>query len=527
VRLATRRAIHHAALGAWVGGAAALLWLLLWLLRVVPLPHSGLVMVPIVLGALIGAIFGRLRQTPDRAELALLLDSLLGTEEAATTVVEMEAEGLLAEGLPSDPRSREVLVRLGAALTDRSHLRDELSLSPPRHVRFLPLILLALAFGLTLPRVPERDPPEVIPGDLADEAERLEERKVMLEQRLDSSLPDELEDAFDALVEEMKSGAIDKAGAIERASALREKLDELAKNSGDREADGSSSSDALESVDEEAAKDLADALRQGDLEAAFESVDGMRERMAGASDADKERAARELERASRAASEAGNESLAEALKEEAERAREGQQGEGQQGEGQQGEGQEGSDGLAGYLEKLQQGGALGDMAAQSRQMEIAQELNGALGGAQGRLGQGQSEQQDDGAEQSGEKDWGAGSSHTDAVVDPFSTDGADHQDMNRQLDGRHSSWLVEEFGENSEERLQGVKALTQSVNVPLGEGPIDSWELRLNRGAESSVTPLSSAPPVYRAAAEEAMSGEAVPRAYRDQVKQYFDLNKE
>ena len=160
-------------------------------------------------------------------------------------------------------------------------------------------------------------------------------------------------------------------------------------------------------------------------------------------------------------------------------------------------------------------------------MEVAQELNGALEGTQGRLGQQGSERGGKGASEVGALDWGAGSSHSDAVVDPFSTDGADHRDMDRQLDGRHSSWVVEEFGQNSEERLEGVKALTQSVNVPLGDGPIDSWDIRLNRGAESSITPLSAAPPAYREAAEEAMEGETVPRAYRDQVKQYFDLNKE
>ena len=82
-----------------------------------------------------------------------------------------------------------------------------------------------------------------------------------------------------------------------------------------------------------------------------------------------------------------------------------------------------------------------------------------------------------------------------------------------------SSSVVEEF--------PGVKALTQSVNGPLADGPIDSWDIRLNQGDETARAPLSSAPPAYRAAAEEAVDRESVPRAYRDQVKQYFDLDKE
>ena len=102
-----------------------------------------------------------------------------------------------------------------------------------------------------------------------------------------------------------------------------------------------------------------------------------------------------------------------------------------------------------------------------------------------------------------------------------------HQDRDRQVDGRHSSWVTEEFGDNPEQRLEGVRALTQSVNGPLADGPIDSWDIRLNQGDETARAPLSAAPPAYRAAAEEAVDRESVPRAYRDQVKQYFDLDKE
>ena len=547
--------MRFAAVGAWLGGVVAVLWLGGWVLRLLPLAAPGLLLVPIALGALFGALFGATRPTPSRSERALLLDSLLALDEACITAVEMGDAGA------EDPRGREVFARLERALPARGELSALVPLTAPRHARFLPLLLLVLLVGLYIPQVGPSTPKAAKPGDLQDEAERLEQRKEELEDALGAELPSELDDAFDELVGDMKAGDVTRSEAAERAQDLRDKLDELAKEQADAGDGATDAAQALESVDQEAAQDLADALRQGNLEDAAKAVEEMRERMKGASPDDKERAARELERAAKEAAKAGNEGLSEALKKEAERARqeaaqqgdgqageqgegqqgegqqrgeqgEGQQGEGQQGEGQQGEGQQGEsgsgDGLAEYLRQLEQQGVKpSDMAQQQKQMEMAQELNGALGGAEGRLG-GRGRGDDDEGSGQGKpgQDWGAGTSHTDAVSDPFSTDGAAHKDMNRQVDGKHSSWVVDELGDNPEERLANVQALTQSVNVPLGDGPIDSWDIRLNEGSETAATPLSAAPPAYREAAEEAVDGENVPRAYRDQIKQYFDLEK-
>jgi len=620
-RIRLRRTVRGAFFGAWFGGAVSLVWVAGWLLRWASLPQPGLLLLPIGLGAAVAAFATRLRPIPSTAEQALLLDALFELDEAATTAVEMEAAGVL-DATPLDPRARQILQRLDVELPPTSAIGPRLPPEPPRHARFLPVLLLALTAALFLPRVSVRVPTAGTPGDLADEAERLQERKEELEQQLETELPAELEEAFSELVDDMKAGSIDAEQASARADELREKLDELAKEASQESGDGSAAADALESVDPDAAQDMQDALRQGDLDAAASAVESMRERMAGASEADRERAARELERAGQQAANSGRKELADALRREAARTRQqGQQGQGQDGQGQDGQGQDGQDqqgqdgqgqdgqdgqgqdgqegqgqdgqgqqgqdgqsqqgqngqggqqdrqgqgqggqrnqqgqgqqgqngqgqqgqgqgqqpgdGLAEYLRRLDQQGVGGEqLAQQQRQMAAAQELNNALGGAQGRLGQGQSGGNTAGRGQQGQQgqgsgegrgpQWGAGTGHTDAVADPFSTDGAGHNDADRQVDGSHSSWVVEEFGDNPEERLENIRALTQSVNAPLGDGPVESWDIRLERGDETAATPLSGLPPSYRAAAEEAVDGESVPRAYRDQVKQYFDVN--
>ncbi len=179
------------------------------------------------------------------------------------------------------------------------------------------------------------------------------------------------------------------------------------------------------------------------------------------------------------------------------------------------------------MRQLQQQGIDGAAIAEAqRQNELTQRMNGALGGAQSRLGQ-KGDGQGQGGDPQNPASWGAGTSHTDADQGNHSTDGVTHQDMDRQLSGRHSSWTVESFQDFDEKRLQNVKAVTASVDVPLGDGPVDSESFRLNESNEQAGSPLLSAPADYRAAAEEAIDGEGIPRAYRDQVKDYFDLDKE
>ena len=179
------------------------------------------------------------------------------------------------------------------------------------------------------------------------------------------------------------------------------------------------------------------------------------------------------------------------------------------------------------MRQLQQQGvdpnALADAAKQN---ELNQRMNGALGGAESRLGGAKGQGQGSpGGDPTNPASWGAGSSHTDEDAGNHTTS-TGHQDMDRQLDGRHSSWEVESFQDYDEQRIEGVNAVTAAVDVPLGDGPIDAESFRLNRSNERASAPLVAAPPGYRAAAEEAIDGESIPRAYRDQVKDYFDLEK-
>ena len=540
-RIGRRTAVRFASLAAWGGAVLGLVLLLAWQQRWLDLPHPALLLAPTLVFTALGFVAGSLRPTPDRRELALLLDSLLDSDEAATAAVEMHERGLLDDTDVRDSRAAGVVARLDAALVPPSTLADRLPVRPARHLRLLPLLLVATLLGLLLPRA-VRAPTPRTPGDLAEEAERLEERRKQIEEEHDVELPDELDAAFDEVVAAMKDQ--DEATASKKADELREKLEEFAQEQQEQAGDAAAAAEAMEQVDQELAEDLQDAARDGDLSAAADAVESLRERLGQQGQGAQETAARELERAAEQAAQAGRDELSDALREEARRAREqaekgsqGQQGQqgsqsqqgqqgsqtqqGQQGQGQQG--QQGSDGLAEYLRQLDQQGVGGDALAEAqRQMEAAQELNGALGGSSDRIGQQQGQGGGQGAGQ--QPSWGAGTSHTDRATEGFSLDGAAHRDMDRQVDGSYSDWTVTEHSDYDEQRLEGVNALTQSVKVPLNDGPIETLSRRKQDGSETSLTPLSVAPESYRRAAEEAVGGESVPRAYRDQVKQYFDL---
>ena len=195
--------------------------------------------------------------------------------------------------------------------------------------------------------------------------------------------------------------------------------------------------------------------------------------------------------------------------------------------GQEGGGQGGGQGLSEYLDQLEEQGLGGDGLAQDEaQSQLNQEMEQALGGAAGRLGGkegGACHGGECGAGEGEGASYGAGRSHTNEDEGSFDTSGAQHQDMNRQLDGRTSDWVVEFDQDHAPERLDGVEAVATTVDVPLGEGPVDVETFRLSGSEERSASALVQAPAGYREAAEEAIQGEGIPRAYRDQVKEYFD----
>ncbi len=579
-RLRARRALGGGGTGGWIGLGFAAAWLVGWLLRLLPLPHVALLLVPVAAGLAVGAVLAARSFRPSPSDLALVVDRLLGSREAVVTSLEGGSSALVGRVHRDAERA---LVDAGP------RLRSGLPLRPPRRLLLLPIGVLLLAAATFVPRVPARIRPAGPAGDPAAEAERLQERKEALERELGVALPDELDAEFAELVRAMKEGG-DVDALAEQAADLARKLDQhreqLARGGG---ADAlQQAADALAAADGDAARDLQDAAAEGDLDAARDAIERMRERMEQRPERERERAAKELERAAERAAAGGMPGLGDALKEEARRAREakrgasgagqggegkgagqqggdggkdgaaggqepgsqgagdggkdGQQGAGQgaqagegggqaaQGGGQPGQqgGQQGGGGAAGgeggglgeYLDQLEQQGLGGDgLAEQERQMEMSQGLGQALGGAAGRIGDGQGGQGGGQGEGTG---WGAGTSHTDEDEGNHGG-GPGHQDRDRNVEGRTSGWTAEFGQDHAEERLEGIKALASSVAVPLGEGPVDVETLRLRGSEERSGDPLLEAPPGYREAADEAIQGEGIPRHYRDQVKNYFD----
>lgn len=548
--LARRAAVRWGAVGAWAGSAAAALWLGGWLLRWLPLPAFGWLLAPICVLALGSAATAWLSFRARREDLALLVDRVLGTDEVAVTAVGL-VDGCAACASPMAPF---VLDDVERALDGSDQgLRDRLRLRWPRHLRLLPLALLAIAAMTMLPRAPLRDQAAGPAGDIAAEADRLEQRKEEIERELGIELPEEMQQDLADLVEAMRNGSIDAGEAARRADELGQRLAEHVRQSGDGAAQAlREAAENLERADPDLGQDLRDALRDGDLAEAREAVDRMRERMEQRPQAERDRAARELERAAQAAAQGPLPGLGGALRAEAERLRQqggqgGQQG-GQRGQdspqggqsaqgsqgaqgsqqpgqgGQQGgQGSDGEGGLSEYLEQLEREGLGGDgLAEQEARARAGQAMEQALGGAAGRLGEregGAGRGEGEGTEAG----WGAGRSHTDEEEGNYETAGHGHQDMDRQVDGRHSDWVVPFDQQHDPKRLDGVDAVASTVAVPLGDGPVETESMRLSGSGERSAAPLLEAPAGYREAAEEAIEGEAIPRAYRDQVKRYFD----
>jgi hypothetical protein len=543
------RASRGAVLGLWPGLSIGVLWILagkmLWVSDPIPAlwgPLVGVVAGAVVLGAAIAAT----RPLPGAEDLALLLDRLLGTDEAAATAVGLGigASNALVDALrtrveeidPSDPR-----------------IADGLPFGPPRRSRLLPLLLILAIGAAFLPplRAPNRRAPS---NDPDAEASRLVDRKEALERELGVELPEGVDRAFDDLIAALRSGEAGKEEAKKKAERLDEALDAMKQGSGDGIAgEMDQAKEALQDVDAQAAQDLEDATKDGDLGAAADAVERMRERMKKKPPQEQKKAADALKKAAEAASRAGAEGLADALKKEAQRANGGGDGGGQQKSGSEGskpgteespeqgasgeskEESDGSDstsgdpppgafgGLAEYLRELEKqgvGSQLGD--AQTRR-EMANRLHGALESAaanpyeagQGQPGEGRGQGK-------GKGNWGAGTSHTDEDQGSV-PEGGEHALMNRQVDGVHRDWLTEYGQDHAEKRLEGIKAITETVAVPIGEGTVDVEFMRRTGSNETSGKALVQAPEGYRAAAEEAIDGEGVPRIYREQVKTYFD----
>ncbi len=506
------------------------------------------------------AAFEAARPIPSLEARALLLDRVLGTDEAVATAV----------GLRGGEAPVEFLEALRGRLADEVDPDDPRLVSglpfrtPPR-TGLLPVLAAAVVCVGLLP--PFGDAPRTAPSsDPFSEAERLAERKQALEQEFGTVLPEEIDQAFEDVLEALRRGETGREDAAKKAVELERKLAALANSGADGAAgDFQQAEEALGDVDGEAAQDLADAAKEGDLAAAAAAVDRMRERMRAREPRQREEAAAALKKAAAAAAAAGREELAGALEKEAARTegaasdgRSSDQGSGSQGQDsapgeqdsgtsrqaeatggrsgdapEQGAGSQGPQedpkrqgsggGLAEYLRELQAKGVEGRLGEEARRRAMAERMQGALRGtnpyaaADGRPG---------GVGGAGEREgrggWGAGRSHTDEAGESR-PEGAEHQNRNRQVDGSHRDWVTEFGQEHVEDRMEGIQAVTQTVEVPVGEGPVDVEFMRRTGGDEASGRALIQAPAGYREAAAEAIDGEGVPRVYRDQIKTYFD----
>ena len=560
-RLRFQLGLDGAGAGGWVGVALSAAWLGGWLLRILPLPHPALLLIPIAAGLAVSTWLAVRGFRPTDTDLALVVDRLLGSREAVVTSLDAPTGGL----------GRRVHHHADRALKDSTPiLKQGLPLRLPPSLRALPLGLLLVAMMLWIPRAPARLAPAGPAGDPSAEAASLQERKDALERELGVELPEDLDAEFGELVEAMKRGG-DAEALSKQADELADKLERhrQALSEGGAAQALKEAANALAEADGDAAQDLEDAAQSGDLDAAKEAMERMRERMENKPEKEREQAARELEKAADRAAAGGMDALSDALKEEAEAARQsrrgggggsgqsgegegagqqgsqggqqGQQSGGQQGQGgsqtaggqgsqqggesgQEGGGQGGGQGLSEYLDQLDQQGLGGDGLAQDEaQSQLNQEMEQALGGAAGRLGEMEGATGNQGAGDGEGASWGAGRSHTDEDGGNYDTAGVGHQDMNRQIEGRTSDWVAPFDQQHAPERLEGIEAVATTVDVALGEGPVDVETFRLSGSSERSAAGLVQAPAGYREAAEEAIQGEGIPRAYRDQVKEYFD----
>jgi len=546
-RLRLLRALRGAVLGIWVGLAVGLAWVLAGKLGLVgdPLPDAWMPWAAVLAASILaGAAVSSLRPLPGLEELALLLDRLLGTDEAAVTAV----------GLPSEDAPADLVEALQQRLDEGLDPADPriaagLRFVPPRRTRLLPILVVALVGALLLPPLvgPGRHAPS---DDPAAEAERLVERRSALERELGAELPAEVDQAFDDLISALRAGEAGRERAEEEAEELERALDTMKKGSGEAVAgDMEKASEALQDVDVEAAEDVEDASKEGDLEAAAEAVERMRERMKKRPPQEQEKAADALKKAAEEAAEAGADELADALQNEADRAQGGESepsggggeedgtnpspglpGESPDAGGRPGEappqgGQEGGDGLAEYLRDLDAqglGAALGDAKTNREMANRMQAALDGLGQNPYEAAEGQPEQGRGRGGGKGGGGWGAGTTHTDE--DQGSRpEGDQHRVMNRQVDGLHRDWLTEYGQDHEAKRLEGIQAVTQTVDVPIGDGPVDVEFMRRTGSSERSAGSLVQAPEGYREAADEAIEGEGVPRIYREQVKTYFD----
>jgi len=477
-------------------------------------------------GAIVGAGVAAWRWSLDARGLALVLDTIGGTQERLITALH------LARGDPDDPRTVAALAELEAI--DLDALPRRLPVRWPRSTALVPVVLAlagALVFlpaGLLADWVRTEAPRTA----LTEAGERLQDRLAEIEPPPEAPLwPEDVERRVEALAEEMKRGEINEAEAADQ-------LDELAKGIEALEGSLEQAEDALDALEEAAEKldapateALREALSSGSPQAAREAAEALQESMSGADPETRSRTAEAMRRAGEELARSGDPALSgagQALQDAAEQAEAG--------------GELSPEQIQQLSEQLEQARAAGrQMQQDAEALERAQRLAGAIEGARQQLGEGDPAGQSsqgpgdgpgEGAEGGGEGPGGglgAGSragaeGHTWEDQGEAPPAGPGEGGAGDRTSDRSEGQHIDDFEKFYEAvRLEGARSLVAGTDSQLNEaGRVDELEYRLTTAEESASTGRVALPDGYRDAASAAIEAETIPPAYRNAVKDYF-----
>ncbi len=522
--------------GLWIGTAAvaglAVARIVGWLPWYIAVPGG---VIALGVPALIGAGVGVWRHHLPRRERALLVDRVVGSDEALVTAIhQLEATG-----------RTEALHTLDAT---PAQVRAALPIGAPRHAPWsLAAAALVTAALLALPRIHVALPKGPIDDPVVAEGVELREA---LEKPEAIVLPEELRSQAEDLAEALIDQELDADEAAKRLKELQESIEQF-----QRELEPST--DLLQEL-EEAAKELdapaldrlSDALAQADMEGAGQAAEDFAEAMEQATPEQRQQAAEQLEKAGQRMQQSNDpavQELGEAMQQTGETM---QQAQGQEQNGSPGGPNGGQENPLSPEEAqqlrdaLEQQRELGKRLQQDRErLQQSQELSGAAEGAQERLlreqpqggqdpssdeGTGEGEEREAGLAQNEARGnpGGAGSStgHTWEDQGEFGPEaGGPSLPVGFTPDGNQGEHIDDFEKFYAAARLDEAEPVLASEQGQLRDGRVDALVTRLSGSDEEAYAPQMEIPASYQQEAVEAIETETIPPAYREAVKTYFD----
>lgn len=534
LRLGLRAAVGGGSVGLWIGtaGAAglAVARIVGWVPWYVAVPGG---VIALVVPALIGAGIGVWQHHLPRRERALLVDRVVGSDEALVTAIhQLEATGRTEA--------------LHALDTTPAKVRAALPIGAPRHAPWsLAAAALVAAALLALPRIHVSLPKGPVDDPIVAEGIELREA---LQKPEAIVLPEELRSQADDLAEALIDQELDAEEAAKRLEELQQAIEQFQQQL-------EPSTNLLEEL-EEAAKELdapaldhlSDALAQADMGGAGQAAEALTEAMEQATPEQRQQAAQQLQEAGermQQSSDPGVQELGEAMQQTGEAM---EQGQGQEQDGGQGStgGQENplspeeAQQLRDALERQKE---LGERLQQDRErLQQSQELSGAAEGAQERLGgqpqagegpsgdeDGEGEGQEAGVAQNGAGGAGSGAGsdgHTwedEGEFDADSNEGLPVGGGDFEPDANQGEHIDDFEKFYAAARLDGAEPVLASEQGQIRDGRVDVLVTRLTGSDEEAYAPQMEIPASYQQEAVEAIETETIPPAYREAVKTYFD----